>query len=117
MKNTVIIPSLLQFFTESSCLIYLINVATFQNFEKVCNIVFCNILKFPKKFATFRFATYQKFSKNLATFFCNKIVAKKLTLQHFSNVAKKRPMLQKKKTMDGGELLKKHLESASKSGF
>ena len=98
MKNTAIIPSLLQFLTESSCLIYLINVATLQNFEKVCNIVFCNILKFPKKFATFRFATYQKFSKNLATFFCNKIVAKILTLQHFLNVAKKKANVAKKKT-------------------
>ena len=64
--------------------------------------VFCNIRIFPYEFATFCFATFGILPKNHATIFCNKNVAKKLSLQHFSNVAKKRPMLQKKKPMGGG---------------
>ena len=57
---------------------------------------FCNIRISPEKFATFCFATIGKLSKIHATSVCNKNVAKKLSLRHFSNVAKKRPMLQKK---------------------
>ena len=63
---------------------------------------FCNIRISPEKFATFCFATIGKLPKIHATFVCNKNVAKKLSLRHFSNVAKKRPMLQKKKPMVGG---------------
>ena len=44
--------------------------------QNVCNIGFCNIYFFGKKFATMCFATCQKNAKFHATFFCNKNVAK-----------------------------------------
>ena len=62
---------------------------------------FCNIRISPEKFAIFSFITIVKLPKIHATFVCNKNVAKKLSLRHFSNVAKKRSMLQKKKPMRG----------------
>ena len=64
---------------------------------------FCNIRISPEKFATFYFATIGKFPKIHATFVCNKNVAKKLSLRHFSDVAKTRPMLQIKKPMPPGD--------------
>ena len=57
---------------------------------------FCNIRISPENFATFCFATIGKLPKIHATFVCNKNVAKKLSLRHFSNVAKKGQCCKKK---------------------
>ena len=103
MENTARLPLFLQYQQKVAAQSTLPALQQFKYLKKFATSYFCNILNFPKKFATIHFATCKKFSKNLATFFCNKNVAKNSTLQHFSNVAKKRPMLQKKNLWWGGD--------------
>ena len=79
-----------------------IDFFTIRQHQEVCNIDFCNIRISPEKCATFCFATIGKLPEIHATFVCNKNVAKNKSLRHFSNVAKKKPMLQKKKPMARG---------------
>ena len=59
-------------------------------------IFFYNILVIFENLCNIDFATFSRFLKFLATFFCNIYVAKNVFLQHFLMLQKKMPMLEKK---------------------
>ena len=70
----------------------------FYKFRIISIFRFCNIFVVLENPCNIDFATFGRFFKFLATFFCNIYVAKNGSLQHFLMLQEKVPMLQKKKT-------------------
>ena len=72
------------------------SIATIQKIQKVCNIEFLQQSVSTQKVCNILLCNILILLKNLATFFCNKIVAKNCVLQQLKLLQRKRPLLQKK---------------------